>query len=260
MGSTLLIETFSFIFGAIIGSFLSAAIWRLRVDKSLARGRSMCPHCRHILGVADLVPVFSYLALRGRCRYCAKRIHPAYFLIEVLTGFAFLLVVRQSAPSIVDAASLAPVVFRWAAAAMLLLLFFYDLLYSLVPSNVALVAAAAALAGNLALGEPFPSLISGVVMAAGFFYAQFAFSKGRWIGAGDIYLGAFMGALLGAERTLLGLFLAYVSGAFVGLGLMAAGRATMKTQVPFGTFLMGSAFVAMLYGQRIIDWYIGRLS
>ncbi|MBI4457542.1 prepilin peptidase [Candidatus Uhrbacteria bacterium] len=257
-----LIYAFGFVLGAVIGSFLSAAIWRMHVGESLARGRSKCPHCRHQLGVSDLVPVFSYLALRGRCRYCFKRIHPAYFFIELATGLAFVLVLAATAADLETAQSirvLAPLMFRWALAAVLMLLFVYDLLYLLVPRDVALVAAAVAFVGNAAQGGRPTSYLLGALLAGGFFYAQYAFSKGRWIGSGDIFLGLFMGAALGAELTLLAMFLAYVSGAAVGLLLMARGRATMKTQVPFGTFLMAATFVSMLYGDGIIAWYVAQL-
>ena len=84
-----LVIFFSVLLGAIVGSFLGAAVWRLKTGKSLARGHSICPNCKKQLGISDLVPLFSYVFLRGKCRYCNKKISPHYFITELLTATTF---------------------------------------------------------------------------------------------------------------------------------------------------------------------------
>lgn len=84
-----LIVFFSTLLGMIVGSFLGALVWRVKIGKSMTKGRSICPHCKKQLGVFDLVPIFSFIFLRGKCRYCKKKISSHYFATEILTAVAF---------------------------------------------------------------------------------------------------------------------------------------------------------------------------
>ncbi len=252
-------QAFIFGFGAVIGSFLNAVLWRLRTKESFIFGRSYCPHCRHELAAVDLVPIVSYILLGGRCRYCRKTISPSYLLIEVAVGTLFLL----SALNLIgmggelDGRLLSRLLLDWYLIAVFVLVFVYDLRYMLILPSVVLPAAALVFIGNLALGYSWSSLVLGLALTAGFFYLQLVLSRGRWIGGGDVYLGLLMGAALGWSSSLLALFLAYVSGAVVGLGMIAAKRLNLKSQVPFGTFLSAAAIVSLLYGDRILSWYLG---
>ena len=94
------------------------------------------------------------------------------------------------------------------------------------------------------------------MIGAGFFLLQYLVSKGKWIGGGDIRLGALMGIILGWQNTILALFLAYLIGAIVGLGLIIAKKKNRDSAVPFGTFLVIGTFVAMFWGERIVGWYL----
>lgn len=255
------LQGFIFAFGAIIGSFLNAVIFRLRTRESIAHGRSHCMRCRHALGVADLVPVLSWLMLRGRCRYCSEPISPQYVIVEAVTGLAFLVAALRTwgdAASF-DAVGLATVLLHWAAIAALVIVFVYDLRYMLILRGVVLPAAVIAALANLWLGVPWTSVAIGVLVGGGFFLLQRVVSKGEWVGGGDVNLGWFMGALLGWPHVLVALFIAYVSGAAVGVALLAGKRAGWRSEIPFGTFLAAATFIAMLWGGDIVSWYLGFL-
>lgn len=258
-----LLPVFFFGFGAVIGSFVNAVLWRLHAGESIAHGRSYCPHCRHTLGPADLVPIISFILLRGRCRYCRKGIDAQYLLIELALGLAFLVIAASTLPlgSAFDLAwtDLARLLLRWYLAAVLLIVFVFDLRHMLVLPSVTLPATVIAAAANIALGLPWQSVALGCAFGAGLFWLQYALSRGAWIGDGDIYLGLLLGAMLGFRGTLLAIFLAYIAGAIIGLALIASRKLNRKSQVPFGTFLAAAAFVAMLYGDRLIEWYSGLL-
>ena len=256
------LQAFIFAFGAVIGSFLNCVIWRLRTRESFLHGRSYCPKCRHALSAADLVPLLSYLLLRGKCRYCALRIDPSYFLIEAVTGLLFLLVALVSLPSgaaMIGAAAMAELILGWFLVAVLVIVFVFDLRYMLIPRSLTLPAAVLALAANLALGDDILMAAVGIAVGGGFFWLQRVLSRGKWVGGGDVNLGLLMGAALGFPSVLVALFFAYIIGALFGVAMMAARRKNMKSEIPFGTFLSASTIFTMLYGQAALNWYLGLL-
>lgn len=257
----MLLQVFVFAFGAVIGSFLNAVLWRLRTGESVVVGRSYCPHCHHGLGFFDLFPIISFMLLGGRCRYCRAGIHHSYFLVELAAGAMFLLAARNDlgVASAIAATDIASLLLHWSASAVLLLIFVYDARYMLVPRKITLVAAALAFAANAALGHDPLSLALGVFFAGGFFQLQYVVSGGRWVGGGDALIGIFMGALLGFKLALAAMFFAYVIGALVGLALIGFKRKTLKSQVAFGTFLSVATFAMMLYGEAIIRGYVAFL-
>lgn len=115
-----------------------------------------------------------------------------------------------------------------------------------------------ALVANFFLGAiPLWSLLAGGLVIGGFFFLQFAVSKGAWIGDGDIRLGVLMGLMLGLPQGLVALFLAYVFGAVVSIILLSIGKAHRKTQLPFGTFLCFASAITLFYGQDLLNWYLG---
>jgi prepilin signal peptidase PulO-like enzyme (type II secretory pathway) len=254
---TSLFLLFVAVFGVVIGSFLNAVIWRLRVGRSFVSGRSVCTHCGHELAAKDLIPLFSYAWLRGRCRYCAKGIGWQYPAVEAAVSAAFVIVAWQLMPAdfLWTSRLLAKLLLSWYAVAMLALVFVYDLRYMLILSKVTLPAAAILFVGNLLLDVPLFSLLIGLVVGYGFFWLQYAFSKGKWIGGGDLQLGLLIGALLGWQKTLVAFWFAYVLGAVFAVGLLAVKKRHWQSQLPFGTFLAVGAFIAMLWGDAIIRRY-----
>ena len=253
------VQIFIFAFGAVIGSFLNAVVWRLRTKESFVRGRSYCPECRHQLAAIDLIPILSYLLLTGRCRYCRKGISAHYPVVEAVSGLLFLLAwFRLAAPDgSVSGLVLAQMVFYWYLIAVFILVFMYDLKYLMILPEVVGPAAAAALAANIALGHGWLGPILGAVIAGGFFRLQFVLSRGRWVGGGDAWLGLLIGAALGWQKALLTLLLAYVGGALVALVMLGLGRKKLGQQLAFGTFLSVAALFSLIFGDAAIHWYLG---
>lgn len=256
------LAAFVFLFGTVIGSFLNAVLWRLRTGESFVSGRSYCTSCRHELAPKDLIPLISWaLLLRGRCRYCKAGISPSYFIIETATGLLFLATAARMVPEAgyLDGLGLARLLLAWYFIATLVVVFVFDYRYMLILRSVTLPATALAFAGNLALGAPPLGIALGAFVGAGVFQLQFWLSKGRWIGGGDVHLGLLIGVMLGLPLTLVALFIAYVSGALLGVVLLAAKKRTWQSQIPFGTFLSAGAVASLLWGDAILNWYLGFL-
>lgn len=239
------------IMGLITGSFLNAVIFRLNQKTSFVKGRSKCMSCKHELGVLDLIPVFSWLFLRGKCRYCKKKIDWQYPVVELGTAVLFVWALIETMH-----ASSVQTIFYFIIIAFLIIIFVYDLRYQLILDRVSLPAIVIALLGNLYLGEIWWSLLLGAGIGGGIFLLQFVVSRGKWVGGGDIRLGVLMGVLLGWEKTLVALFLAYVMGALVGVILIIKKKKQMGEAIAFGTFLVVGTLIALFYGDVIIDWYL----
>ncbi len=238
----------SFILGTAIGSFCNVVIYRLHAGDSPARGRSYCPRCKHALTSADLVPLVSFFALRGKCRYCRKPISWQYPLVEAAMGIIALLTVVRFG---VTPVSLVGIVLG----AFLLVMFVYDLKYQLILDRVSVPAMVAALLFSLLLHRPFLSILLGAILGAGLFLAQYVLSKGRWIGGGDIRLGGVLGLALGWPLTAVALVIAYLTGAAAAVALLVSRKRKWSSMIPFGTFLSLAAFITMLWGEGILYWY-----
>src|SRR5688572_14475775 len=195
---TPLVFIFVFGFGTIIGSFLNAVLWRLRTGEGIARGRSYCPCCHHTLSAKDLIPVLSYLLLRGRCRYCSKGIHPSYLAVELAMGVLYVaFAMPVVSAGLIDGKSLSALLLHWYFASVLMIIFVFDLRYMLIPRSVTVWAMAVAAAGGLLLGMSPIAMAVGFVVGGGIFWLQYVISKGGWIGGGDIQLGALLARMLG---------------------------------------------------------------
>ncbi|MFH0819366.1 MAG: prepilin peptidase [Patescibacteria group bacterium] len=252
----ILLGFYFFILGLIIGSFLNVVVLRLKNGLSIMNGRSKCPNCKHVLGVLDLVPLFSFLFIGGKCRYCKKKISWQYFLVELTTAFIFTVVYVYFGLSFLT-------LFYLVISAFLIVIFIYDFKYYLILDKIIVPAIILAFLGNLflepALGRAWWELLIGGAIGGGLFLMQFMVSKGKWIGGGDIRLGLFMGLLLGWKLVLVALFISYLLGSFVGMFLLLKKRKKMQDALPFGTFLTISTFIVLIYGQVILNWYLSFL-
>lgn len=250
----LLITAFA---GLAVGSFLNVVIGRLRSGERGWRSRSRCPECHTMLRPSELVPLISFLLLRGRCRSCKKPISWQYPLVEFTTMALFLLAGLLRAPTIDVAApfTLLPFLRDWIFISFLTVVFVIDLRDMVVFDSVTLPAAGLAFLINIVLGHDVLNLLLAAVVGAGFFLLQYVVSRGRWIGGGDIRIGAMMGMMLGFPLVILALFAAYIVGAIVALGLMAAGKAKWTGQMAFGTFLSVATVLALFFGQDAMNWY-----
>ncbi|MEN9413232.1 MAG: hypothetical protein RLZZ342_319 [Candidatus Parcubacteria bacterium] len=250
------------LFGLIVGSFLNVVILRKGVRG--IGGRSACPHCMHTLSWYDLVPVLSWIVLRGKCRYCAARISVQYPLVELATAALFGIFFAAPFPVGIEVRVLFCVI-----AALLVVITVYDLRHTIIPDAWAYLFAALSFVVSVFL-VPLPLwgvLLGGIATAAPLF-ALWGISKGRWMGFGDVKLGVGMGFLLGPITGLFATFFAFVIGSAVLVPAMLIARLvthmrghhyrqqglTMKSEVPFGPFLVASTlivWISLLYGYDI---------
>ncbi len=244
MGDVLLAWGTAALFGAILGSFLNALLYRYNTGFSVLRGRSRCMHCNHALGAGDLVPLLSYLFLRGRCRYCRSHISAQYPLVE-LAGAALAVGVYGAHPFIEE-----PLLFLHGMAVWLTLLFIlvYDLKHKIIPWSASGTLLILALAGLFAAPEPLTHFLAGALLALPLLLI-WLLSRGRAMGLGDAPLMFSIGLLLGPWGGLTALAIAFWSGALVGIALLfVSKRYTMKSEVPFAPFLIfGSWCVYFLH-------------
>jgi len=251
---TILASIFVIIFGLIFGSFLNCLIWRLYKNETLG-GRSYCPKCRKTIAWYDNIPLLSFALLGGRCRECRQKISWQYPLVELITAILFLLVFQ------IDAASpqLAILLLRdWLLVMTLVIIFVYDFRWQLVPLTVVWPMGIVIFILNLLLGFSWWALLSFAALGAAFFLAQYVLTKKRGVGEGDIWLGALLGlAFPSAGVLLLIMVIAYCSGSIVGLFLISRRKKDWQSRIALGPFLALAAIIALIWGERLINWYLG---
>jgi leader peptidase (prepilin peptidase) / N-methyltransferase len=258
--------------GLIFGSFVNALVWRVyqqsipkkkqkKHDLSIIHGRSQCTQCGHVLSQIDLIPVFSWLSLRGKCRYCHQAISWQYPCVEVMTSVLFVLSYIYWPYELSTVGSIQFVAWLIMLIGLVALLV-YDVRWMLLPNRilfplygVALVYVLLSVASVQSISPLFDAVL-GVLVGGGIFYVLFTVSNGRWIGGGDVKLGFLLGALAGGP-VLAGLllFLASFLGTMLILPFMMIGRLSKASRIPFGPFLIVSGVIVVLFGQRILDWY-----
>lgn len=268
------------ILGLCFGSFVNATAWRLheqslpkkkRVasDKalSISKGRSMCTHCKHELGVWDLIPLFSWLFLRGKCRYCGHKIDDNP-LVELIVPVLFV-VSYLFWPVPFDAAGVVSFVVWLLALIGLSILVVYDIRWMLLPDRVVLplsllgvagVVANAVLSTASSAGGILAGSLESIAIAGGLFFVLFQVSKGKWIGGGDVKLGFVIGLLLMEPgKSVVMLFMASFIGTLIVAPLLVVKKLTRRSHVPFGPFLILGTIVAQLFGASLLHWYTAML-
>jgi len=236
-----------FLFGLVVGSFLNVVICRLKTKETVITGRSHCPQCRAVLKWHDLIPVFSFLIQKAKCRYCQKKISWQYLLVEIATGLLFIFIFNQLYPDYIN------LIYYLIVSSLLLVIFVYDLKHYIIPDKIVFPGIALALL-YLVYTQSLSPIWAGLG-ASGFFLALVLVSKGRWMGLGDVKLAFFMGLILDWPGILVALFLSFFSGAIIGLILIGFKKKGFKSEIPFGPFLVGSTLIAMFYSQQLISWY-----
>ena len=250
--------------GLVLGSFINAWVWRTSQDTSVAEGRSKCPHCKHQLAWYDLLPVVSYLTLAGKCRYCHKPISTQYPMVELATSALFVLLYLSALPQ---------GLYAWTQFGLLLGIsvllvagFVYDAKYMLLPDKFMLPAICLAVValGLKALTNGWSTLapqLVGLGLAVAAFTALWYFSRGKWLGAGDIRLIIVMGLLLEPKALVVGIFVAYLLGAIYGIFVLQRLKPHQRRRVmvPFGPFLILGLYFGLLLGTKVADWYLSLL-
>ncbi|MCK4453839.1 prepilin peptidase [Candidatus Parcubacteria bacterium] len=261
-----LLYFFVFVFGLVAGSFLNCVTYRLERKQSALKGRSYCPYCKHQLSWYDLIPVLSFIILKGKCRYCQKPISIQYPLVEIATASLFLLIFNFPPHQIFDGGfnfqNFVSFCFVLCVSSFLIVIFVYDLKHYIIPDKVIFPTIGVVFLYQLfevLKIENFQSLLYFLAiafLASAFFLAIVLATKGRGMGLGDVKLAFLMGLLLGWPNIFVAFFLAFLIGAIIGIGLILARKKTLKSEVPFGPFLVVGTFIALFWGQELINFYL----
>lgn len=274
-----MIIVFLAVLGTIFGSFVNALIYRMhelselegkegkaarerRSTLSMTKGRSMCPHCGHILAAGDLVPVLSWLWLRGKCRYCKKPI-PDSPWVEAITGLLFA-VSYAGWPYALHGAELFRFTLWLAFLVGFVALAVYDMRWFLLPDKIVFpltTLAAIQVVVFAILTHSFVAFwqpLGGAAIIFGLFWILFQVSGGSWIGGGDVKLAAALGLLAGTPlRSLTVIFLASLIGTIVSIPQLMKGREGLNMRIPFGPALILATIVVVLFGGQLANWYQG---
>ena len=253
---------FMVLWGLVLGSFINAWVWRTRNDKSVAKGRSECTHCHHKLAWYDLVPILSYILLQGKCRYCQKHISMQYPLVEASTAVLFGVLYWTLNPKVTY--SWIQFVLLLAATLLLVAAFVYDALYMELPEKYMLPAIALGLVslGLKAAQGGWDGLVPqmiGLGCVVLFYTALWYFSRGKWLGAGDIRIAAVMGLFLEPKQLVVALFFSYLIGSLYGLYVLNKSKNKRGIKVPFGPFLIIGFYIGLIAGNQIANWYLSFL-
>jgi leader peptidase (prepilin peptidase)/N-methyltransferase len=242
-----------FILGCSIGSFLNVLIDRLPVGQDIVRGRSHCDHCKRTLFWYELLPVVSWIIQLGKSRCCGKHLSIQYPIVELITGFVFIeLYVLFSATPLLFVA-------YCCISMAVIVLFGTDFKFELLPTPILVLWGIGAILRFIALHVSaiellytygIPSLCAGL-----FFFFLWFFSKGRAMGDGDIWLAVLIGLVIGYPGILVSLYIAFLTGAAVGVILILGKVKTLKSHIPFGPFLLFSMIAEKYVGHMIYNWW-----
>ena len=240
-----------FILGLVIGSFLNVCIFRLPRRESVVFPPSHCPLCQTKLIPRDLLPLFSYLWLKGRCRYCQGRISWRYPAVELLTGLLFMVLYVHFGLNLWLVKYLILTV-------LLIVISFIDLEHYLIPDQLILLMLGTGILLNFFTRElPIISILWGVLVPAGLLFLLATLSKDG-MGGGDVKLAGAAGFFLGWPQSLLALFLASFLGSIFGLILLTFHLKKRKDPLPFAPFLSGGIILTVFFGQALLKWYFSQ--
>jgi len=237
-----------FTMGLIFGSFYNVVGLRLPKKESIIYPGSHCPHCRHFLTWYELIPVFSFLLLKGHCKECGGKISPIYPLIELVTGIFFALSYLRFGLSWEFLLSLLLL-------SLLVIISVSDLAYMVIPDKVLIFFLLFFLVCRFFQPlQPWWDSLAGALMAFGLLYFLSLISKGG-MGGGDMKLYFVLGFFLGIKLTLLSLFLSSLFGILFGLFRKFKRKDSQSVLIPFGPFIALGTQLSFLYGDRLLDFY-----
>jgi leader peptidase (prepilin peptidase)/N-methyltransferase len=247
------------IVGIAIGSFLNVCIDRLPIGKSLISPPSHCDSCQRRLGILDMIPVFSYLILRGRCRYCGARIPIRVFIVEALCGILFLLAFWRYGLT----AQFGVTAF-WCC--VFLVIIFIDWEKQLILNKITypayviamIILAVHTYVPGANLMPPEATIINGVASAAVIFavFLIIVLISPKGMGMGDAKLVALIGLVSGFPLVIFSMVVGVVLGGIVAAVLLATKKKGRKDVIPYGTFLGIGPIIALIFAADIINWYL----
>jgi leader peptidase (prepilin peptidase)/N-methyltransferase len=225
----------AFVYGLIFGSFLNVLIDRLPKGQDVIWGRSRCDYCKRNLRWFELIPVISFVLQGGKCLRCYKKLSIQYMLMEVVTAIGFTVLLLFFHYSLgLYLASL--VIFS-----SLLVITVTDFKTQIIPDSMIVLG----LLGAIAFFTVQNALSA--VAATGFFYALWYFTKGRGMGFGDVKLAFLLGLILGYPKIVAALYIAFLTGAVVGVILIFRGKKSLKSKIAFGPFMILGAVGSLLF-------------
>ena len=250
------IETiFIFILGLIVGSFSNVCIYRIPKNESIIFPASHCPKCHSNISPVDNIPLLSYILLKGRCRNCKSKISIQYPIVELLTGLIYLII------SLIYGLSIQTLIYIILSSALIIIAFI-DLNEEIVPDVISLPGIV--IGFIISFFVTYISFINsalgilaggGIILIIGL--AGSVIFKKEAMGGGDVKLAAMIGAFLGWKYIIISLFLGFFLGALAGIILILSKIKSKEDMVPFGPFIVLGSFVTILWGEKIISWYIG---
>ena len=245
--------TFVFILGLVFGSFFNVCIYRIPRGESIVSPPSHCTYCNNRLKFYDMIPVLSYIFLRGRCRYCKEKISIKYPVIELLTGFSFLLIYLRYGISLNF--------FKYTVlTGFMIVIGFIDFYTTDVYTSsiiAGMIFGSIFIIINIFLGHNFMDCIFGAMFGFAVIGLIILISKGG-MGAGDAEIAGLIGIFLGLKLTVTALSLSIIIGGLTGIILVILKKKSMKDYFAFGPFMSIGAYIAILYGNEIANWYLSK--
>lgn len=245
---------FSFVFGAVIGSFLNVCIYRLPKGGSVVYPPSHCPACDYKIPFYDNIPLVSYLLLGGKCRSCRAHISLQYPLVELVTALLTLFLFMRFGFSLSFA-----VLFLFCAA--MVVITFIDLEHQIIPDVISLPGIVLGLVFAFFIPQlGWQNSLLGILAGGGSLYLvatlYHLFTGKEGMGGGDIKLLAMMGAFFGWKAIPFIIFVSSLVGSVIGITVMLVQKKDAKLAIPFGPFLALGAILYIFYGRQVIHWYL----
>jgi len=250
------LQLFAYVFilvlGLVVGSFLNVVIYRYTTGESMVRPRSRCTSCGTFLRLWDLVPLFSFLLLGGKCRYCGEKLSARYPLVEAASGAIFLTCFHYL--------GVGPFFWKYIVLfSLLLVVSCIDLEKQIIPNRFVLLIFTWILLWQFVYPELTAlSAVIGFFIGGVLFYIIAVLSKGG-MGGGDVKLMAALGFAAGLPLVFFIFLLSFIGGAAVGILLMALKKKGRKSPLPFGPFLAAAFFIVTFWGEQIWNWYFSFL-
>ncbi|MFD1736026.1 prepilin peptidase [Bacillus salitolerans] len=245
-----LLYIYSSIIGIILGSFFNVVGLRIPKNESIITPRSHCTSCQRTLTTLELIPVFSYLFLRGKCKTCGTKVSPLYPIMELLTGVLFLLSALWFGftPELIVALCFI---------SLLIIITVSDIAYMLIPNKILLFFLPVLIMLRIFIPlDPWWDPLAGAFTGFGLLLLIAIVTKGNGMGFGDVKLFFVIGIVLGVQNVLLTFFLASLLGAVIGGIALLAKVIKRKQPIPFGPFIALGAIISYYFGDNIVEWYI----
>lgn len=243
----ILLYSIVFLYGICIGSFLNVCIYRIPKKENIATNRSHCMSCNHTLKWYDLVPLFSYLFLGGKCRYCKVKLSVQYPLIEAINGLGYVFIFY------INGINLTSILFSLCYSALIVLSVIDWRTYE-IPISINIFILVLGIVRAVTDVSNLSEYLLGLVSVSGFLLILYYATKGRGIGGGDVKLMAAAGLLIGFKNIILALVLGCILGSIIHIARM---KIQKKDHVlAFGPYLSAGIFIAMLFGDKLIKWYL----